>query len=139
MMKLSARNQIEAVVKEVKIGAVNAEIDLEAKGGVQISAIVTVTSAKKLGLKEGKKALAIIKANEVILGTGKPGKLSARNIIAGKVAKVIPGAVNAEVILDAAGTEIVSVITLESVKKLGLKEGKDAYAIVKASNIILGA
>lgn len=138
-MKLSARNQIDAVVKAVTIGAVNAEIDLEAKGGVSISAIITVTSAKKLGLKEGKKALAIIKANEVILGAGKPGKLSARNIIAGTVAKVIPGSVNAEVILDAAGTQIVAVITLESVKKLGLKEGKDAYAVIKASNIILGA
>ncbi len=65
-------------------------------------------------------------------------KLSARNVIKGKVAKIIPGAVNSEVILrTSAGEEIVSVITKESVESLKLEVGKEAYAVIKASNVMI--
>jgi molybdopterin-binding protein len=66
-------------------------------------------------------------------------KLSARNILKGKVVKVTKGAVNAEVVLELpGGTQLVSVITNTSAENLGLKEGKEAYAIIKASNIMVG-
>lgn len=66
-------------------------------------------------------------------------KLSARNILKGKVVKVIKGAVNAEVVLELpGGTQLVSIITNTSAENLGLKEGKEAYAIIKASNIMVG-
>ena len=57
-------------------------------------------------------------------------KLSARN--------VIKGAVNSEVTIEVAGgTQIVSIITNSSVKSLGLKKGKEAYAVIKASNVMV--
>ncbi len=66
-------------------------------------------------------------------------KISARNVLKGKVKKIIAGAVNDEVIIQIAGdAEIVSIITRESVKSLGLKEGKEVYAIIKASNVMVG-
>jgi len=66
-------------------------------------------------------------------------KLSARNILKGKVKSITKGAVNAEVvILLPNGTELVSIITNTSAEELKLKKGKKAYAIIKASNIILG-
>ncbi len=66
-------------------------------------------------------------------------KLSARNILKGKVKKVVRGAVNSEVIIELpGGTQLVSVITNTSVDTLGLKEGKEAYAIIKASNVMVG-
>ncbi len=66
-------------------------------------------------------------------------KLSARNILKGKVKKVVRGAVNSEVIIEVpGGTQLVSVITNTSVDTLGLKEGKEAYAIIKASNVMVG-
>ncbi len=66
-------------------------------------------------------------------------KLSARNVLKGKVVKVTKGAVNSEVTLVLPGGEqIVSVITNTSVKNLNLKEGVEAYAIIKASNVMLG-
>ncbi len=66
-------------------------------------------------------------------------KLSARNILKGKVVKVTRGSVNAEVTLQLAGGEqIVSIITNTSAKNLKLKEGKEAYAIIKASNVMMG-
>jgi molybdopterin-binding protein len=65
-------------------------------------------------------------------------KLSARNILKGKVVKVVRGAVNAEIIIQLPGGEqVVSIITNESVESLGLKEGKEAYAVIKASNVMI--
>lgn len=59
-------------------------------------------------------------------------KLSARNILKGKIKKVIPGAVNSEIILELSkGVEVVSIITKESAESLKLAEGKDAYAVIK--------
>lgn len=66
-------------------------------------------------------------------------KVSARNIFLGKIAAVRKGAVSAEVALSLkGGGTIVSVITNESVDNLGLKKGKEAYAVIKATSVILG-
>ena len=65
-------------------------------------------------------------------------KISARNILKGKVIKVVRGAVNAEVTLELPGAiQVVSIITLSSADSLGLKEGKEAYAVVKASSVMI--
>jgi molybdopterin-binding protein len=65
--------------------------------------------------------------------------LSARNVLKGKVKSIKHGAVNSEVSIQLqGGLEVVSVITKTSTEKLGLKEGKDVYAIIKATNVILG-
>ena len=65
-------------------------------------------------------------------------KLSARNIIKGKVVKVVRGAVNAEVTIQLSGGEqVVSIITNGSVESLELKEGKEAYAVIKASSVMI--
>jgi molybdopterin-binding protein len=66
-------------------------------------------------------------------------KLSARNVLKGKVVQVVKGAVNSEVTLELPGGEkLVSIITNSSVESLGLAEGKEAYAVIKASNIMVG-
>lgn len=66
-------------------------------------------------------------------------KISARNIIKGKVKKITVGAVNDEILLDLGnGNEIVSIITKNSVESMGIEVGKDAYAIIKASNVMIG-
>ncbi len=66
-------------------------------------------------------------------------KISARNVIKGKVKKLVTGAVNTEVVIELpGGTEIVSIITKSSADSLGLKEGKEVYAVIKASNVMLG-
>ena len=66
-------------------------------------------------------------------------KLSARNVLKGKVKSIKAGAVNSEVVVQLPGElELVSIITKTSVENLRLKEGKDVYAIIKATNVILG-
>lgn len=65
-------------------------------------------------------------------------KTSARNALRGTVARVSEGAVNAEVVIRVSpNVEIVSIITRESVKDLGLAPGQDAIAIIKSSFVIL--
>lgn len=65
-------------------------------------------------------------------------KLSARNMMKGRIKAITPGAVNAEVVLEIApGVEVVSIITMSSVQTLGLAVGKEAYAVVKASSVMV--
>lgn len=65
-------------------------------------------------------------------------QISARNVMKGRVKSVNTGAVNTEVVIDVGGgTEIVSIVTKTSAEELGLKEGSDVYAVVKASNVMI--
>jgi molybdate transport system regulatory protein len=139
-MKVSARNVFKGTVSKIQDGAVNAEIALTLAGGEQLVAVVTMESVKSLGLAVGKEAVALIKAPWVMLMTDDSGyRLSARNSLRGKVAKVSDGAVNAEVVLAlSGGTEVYSIVTREAVTELGLKPGVEATAIIKASHVILG-
>ena len=65
-------------------------------------------------------------------------KISARNVLKGKVKEITPGAVNSEVTIELpGGLEMVSVITKSSAETLGLKKGTPVYAVVKASNVMI--
>jgi molybdate transport system regulatory protein len=66
-------------------------------------------------------------------------KISAKNQLKGKVKKITSGPINCEVVIGLPGGEVItSIITKGSVKSLGLKPGVTAYAIIKASNVIIG-
>jgi molybdopterin-binding protein len=65
-------------------------------------------------------------------------RTSARNVLKGKVKKVEFGAVNAEVVLELSpGVEVVSIITNHSARNLKLEAGKEAYAVIKASSVMM--
>jgi molybdopterin-binding protein len=65
-------------------------------------------------------------------------KISARNVLKGRVIRIVDGAVNSEVTLEVApGIEIVSIITKASVESLGLAVGSDAFAVIKASSVMV--
>ena len=140
MIKTSARNKLFGRVASVKGGAVNDEVELELAGGQRIVATITHESVETLELAEGVEAFVLIKASSVLVGLPEPGlRLSARNQLAGVVARVMPGAVNAEVVieLDGGGT-VAAIVTNGSVEALGLQAGVAAVAIFKASSVILG-
>jgi len=67
--RLSAGNRLDGVVRAVRPGAVNAEVTVEAAGGLQVVAIVTQASVDAMGLQPGVPATALIKASDVILAT----------------------------------------------------------------------
>ena len=65
-------------------------------------------------------------------------KLSARNQLKGKVVKLTQGAVNTEVVIElTGGQQVVSIITKTSAENLGLAVGKPAYAVIKASSVMI--
>ncbi len=68
-MRLSARNQIPARVTSITSGEAIANVELDANG-VRLVASITVEAVRDLGLAEGSQVTAVIKASEVILGTG---------------------------------------------------------------------
>ncbi len=67
-------------------------------------------------------------------------KISARNVLAGTVRNITTGAINSEVAIEiVGGAMVVAVITNDSVTRLGLVVGKPAYAVIKASDVLVGA
>lgn len=64
-------------------------------------------------------------------------KISARNVIAGKIVSITRGATTSIVHLDCNGTEITASITNEAVAKLGRSEGQPAHAVIKASDVMI--
>ncbi len=66
-------------------------------------------------------------------------KISARNQLSGTISSVKEGAVNGVVAIDLGSTTIKADITMEAIKDLGLKEGMDAVAVVKATNVMFAA
>ena len=66
-------------------------------------------------------------------------KISARNALKGKVVKLTKGAVNSLVVIEIAkGVEVTSVVTNDAAKALKLAKGKPAYAVIKASSVMIG-
>jgi molybdopterin-binding protein len=65
-------------------------------------------------------------------------KLSARNVLKGKVVGVVKGATTAHVRIDIGGMVVTASITNEAVAELKLKKGDDAYAVIKASDVMVG-
>ncbi len=66
-------------------------------------------------------------------------KISARNQFKGIVSKVNEGAVNGIVTIDVNGTPVSATISMEAIKELGLKEGSAAVAVIKATEVMVGA
>lgn len=140
MIQTSARNKLFGRVEAVKTGAVNDEVTLALPGGQQIVSTITHESVETLGLAPGAEAFALVKASSVMIGLPDPAlRLSARNQLPGVVARVVPGAVNAEVVLDLdGGGTVAAIITNTALHELALQEGTRALAIFKASSVILG-
>lgn len=136
-MKTSARNQFSGKVKSVKLGAVNAEVIMDI-GGDTLVAVITNESVEHLKLEIGSDVYALVKAPWVIVTTSEGCKTSARNELHGTVVRCQEGAVNGEVIIELAGGKTVSaIVTNDSIKTLGLKDGVKACALIKASHVIL--
>jgi molybdate transport system regulatory protein len=140
IMKLSARNMLLGKVTKVAEGPVSAEIEISLKGGGTVVAVITHDSRERLGIKPGIAATAIIKAPSIIIAKDLGGaRLSARNVLHGKIEKLVEGKVNAEVdIRLPGGDSICAVITDASLRNLDLKMGDDVAAVFKANSVIVG-
>ncbi len=138
-MRTSVRNQFPGVVRSVTWGKVHAEVELDLSGGSRIVSQITLSSCKSLGLRPGLDAWALIKSTWVEIATGEVApKLSARNLLRGTVTAVHRGEVSDEICLQLAGGEVVAaVVPPGATDTLGLRKGAKAWAVFKASSVIL--
>ena len=138
-MRTSARNQWEGTVTALRAGAVNDEVEVTLAGGARIVAIVTRESTSSLPLRVRQGVIALVKSSAIVLATGlSDAKISADNRLEGTVTRVVPGAVNAEVAIDAdGGVPVVAIVSQGAVASLGLREGARVTVLVKPSDVIL--
>lgn len=135
-MKTSARNELSGKITNIINGAVMSEVKIAVSPEVTISATVTKDGIESLGVKVNDNITAIIKASSIIV-TKDAVKTTARNVLKGKVLEVIKGAVNSEVKLSLGTGVISAIVTNDAVEDLSIKASEDAYAIFKASSVIL--
>jgi molybdate transport system regulatory protein len=137
-MQTSARNNLSGKISHITPGAVNSEVTIDLGHGVEIVSILTRRSVERLGLAVGAAATALVKASFVILALGEGLKTSARNHIPGVVTSRDDGVVDSEVTLDiGAGKSLTAILTIESAKALGIKEGLRMTALIKAPHVIV--
>lgn len=140
-MKVTTGNVLKGVVKAVKNGAVNDEVDIELKGGLEIAAIVTCKSTEKLGLKPGREVLAMVKGVNVLLARDTEEYVfSSRNMLPATVKGVKKGEVMVSVALELDnGDKLTAVCTVDSADEAGIAEGVRVQAAIKAPYVILAA
>ena len=141
-MKLSARNQLLGKVSAVEKTQAVSEVVISIRSGATIKSVITTEAVDTLDLKPGKDVVAIVKSSDVMLGVGEEVEklypLSVRNILKGTVKQIVESDVDSLVKVDiGAELTISSVITTESLKELGIKEGSSVYVIIKASNVMI--
>ena len=140
-MKTTARNQFVGTVTALSLGPVSAEVTITLASGDAITATMTTGAAKRLKLKKGKEALALIKASAIVLVTDFAGwQLSTRNQLEGTVSRIDPGAVSSLVVLTLpGGATVTASVTNEGVESLGLTVGTPATAVFKAYAVMVAA
>ncbi len=136
-MKTSARNQFAGSVTAIREGIVDSEVTIRLNPELELTAIVTRDSAENLNLAVGSDIMAFVKASSILLVIEDKARISARNRFTGKIVNIHQGSVNAEVTLELGRHALTAVITLDSVKSMGLTAGQSVTAVFKASSVFL--
>jgi len=139
-MKTTARNQFTGRIQAVQPGPSTTLVRMSLAGGdPDISISLTTPAAEELEVAVGQEALALVKASEIVLVSDFAGyRLSARNQLAGTIARVERGAVSSLVGLTLpGGTSVTASVTNDAVDALGLAVGQPASACFKAYAVML--
>lgn len=137
-MMISARNQIDVSIEEIKHGVVSTILVLTTSQGTKMYASITESSTETMHLQVGDKVMAFFKASHVLVATGWAIPISARNKLQGKIKKISMGAVNAEITIEMPNEDVLkSIITNEAVQDMALKIGEDVVAIIKSSDVMI--
>jgi molybdate transport system regulatory protein len=137
--KTSARNSFFGKIRYVRKGDIQTQIELVTIAGDIVTTIITNNSLNRMGLKPGSLITAEVKAPWVILEKAiKEPSCSAENIFPGTVAQIVRGTLTTEFIVRLHdGTEVCSLVTEKSRRKLDVKEGDDVWAMFNSFAVIL--
>ena len=137
--KTSARNTFFGKIRTIRSGDIQAVVELATISGDLVRAVITNDSLARLGLKEGTLISAEVKAPWVILlkGESEPAA-SADNRFRGTVSRIAAGAINTEYVVRISdGTELCSLVTSESGRRLGLQVNDPVWAVFTSFSVVL--
>lgn len=137
-LKLSARNQLSAIITNIKEDSVNVLIEMTLKGSEKLYASITKSSFSSLACSMGDPIVAIIKASSVLLSKTPPA-MTCENLVQGKVAQVLRDTSGVEISIRLASENtFTATLKNETFDTLGICVNDDVYAFFSASNIIIG-
>ncbi len=138
-MKTTARNQFVGTLSAIDSGPVTTQVTITLRGGQDITATMTSAAAKRLELKMGQEAIALVKSSAIVLVTDFAGyALSARNQLAGTVSRIERGAVSSLVGITLPDRAVVTAsVTNDAINALALAVGQNATAVFKAYSVMV--
>ena len=142
-MQTSARNVFKGKVAAVHSGAVNDEVELSVEGGLSIVASITQVSTKKLGLKPGVEAIALIKASWIIVTPIQYAfRFSTSNQLHGTIQRVINHALEREIAIQLDGGNVIYAqqghTSFSQTESQRWRPGDRVEVVIDASSVILG-
>ena len=137
--KSSARNTFFGKIIRIRSGDIQSEVEMATLSGDRLVSVITNESRDRLQLRENTFVSADIKAPWVIIAkSGEMPRTSARNILRGRVARIIRGRITTEFVVTLAdGTEVCSLVTEKSRQRLALKEDEAVWVMFDAFSVIL--
>jgi molybdate transport system regulatory protein len=137
--KTSARNTFFGKISTIDKGDIQSRIELVTLGGDVVTTVITNNSLAHMGLKRGSLITAEVKAPWVILEEAQTEpRCTAENLFHGTVTHVIRGKLTTEFIVRVSdGTELCSVVTEKSRRRLGIKEHDPVWVMFNSFAVIL--
>ena len=137
--KTSARNTFFGKIHTIRRGDIQSKVELITLGGDLVTTVITTNSLARLGLKVGALITAEVKASLVTLQKGDQApECTAENRFRGNIERVVEGEVTTEYVVRIAdGTELCSIVTGESSRRLGLREGDVVWATFNSFSVVL--
>lgn len=137
--KTSARNTFFGKISDIQKGDVQAKVELVTIGGDQVTALITIDSLARLGLRPEMLISAEVKAPWVVLQKGaEEPNCTAENKFQGTITRINMGQVATEYVVRIAdGTELCSLVTSESSRRLDLKENDSVWAMFNSFSAVL--
>jgi len=134
----SARNQLPAIIKEIKFHELSAKLHLSLPGGAFIVSTITSKSVKNMGLKVGDDVYAIIKSSDINIVNTPPASHESVNILEGtiKLIEISDDSIEVSFVINEFVT-LVAIINKNSIDSL--KIGSKAYATINLNSIIIGS
>jgi molybdate transport system regulatory protein len=139
LRKTSARNAFYGKVDRIDKGDVQAVVEIISVDGNRVRGVITNHSVARLGLKRGALVMAEIKAPWVTLYKGEEEpRTAAENVFRGTVRQIKSGKVTTEVVVSISdGTELCSIITEQSKKRLNIKVNDTIWAAFNSFAVVL--
>jgi molybdate transport system regulatory protein len=137
--KTSARNTFFGKISHIRKGDIQSQVELVTVAGDVVTTVITNNSLKRMGLKTGSLVTAEVKAPWVVLQKARTKPLcTAENMFRGAVAKILRGKLTTEFIVRIGdGTELCSLVTEESRRKLDIRQGEDVWIMFNSFAVIL--